>query len=192
MDDWDLLQSSQEGGKAYEEIVGKHYQSAFLFARQILGDDHRAEDVVQKAFVNIYVARDRMERRAKFRTFLFRVVTNLALNELKRKKPHPSLSEVHPDQDGGIGSSFSDPSTKSPQAHLESQELGQMIDAALQKLPPKHRAALYLREYQQLTYARIAEVLEASMNEVKIWIHRGRSALQENLKPYLDRGESIS
>ncbi len=192
MDEWDLLEQGGTEAGAYEEIVRRHYQAAYLFARQILADDHQAEDVVQKAFVNIYVARERCERRAQFKTFLFRVVSNLAINELNRKKPHPSLSEVMPETQDGSSLSFADPHTAMPEQSLASQELGEMISAALWQLPPSHRAALYLREYQQMSYAGIAEVLEASLGEVKIWIHRGRGALQRILKPYLDRGESIS
>ncbi|MFT7616564.1 MAG: RNA polymerase sigma-70 factor (ECF subfamily) [Planctomycetota bacterium] len=192
MDEWDLLEAKDGAAEAYEEIVQRHYQSAFQFARQILSDAQHAEDVVQKAFVNIYVTRERCQRRAKFKTFLFRVVSNLAINELNRKRPVASVSEVMPDNREGGAFSFSDPDSIRPEAALESAELGQMIEAALQQLPPRHRAALYLREYQQMPYAGISEVLDASLNEVKIWIHRGRGALQKILKPYLDRGESIS
>lgn len=192
MDEWDLLETKEGAAEAYEEIVRRHYQPAFQFARQILTDTQLAEDVVQKAFVNIYVTRERCQRRAKFKTFLFRVVSNLAINEINRKRPVASVSEVVPEFAEGGDMSFLDPASIRPEAALESAELGEMIDAALQQLPPRHRAALYLREYQQLPYVGIADILDASLNEVKIWIHRGRAALQKILKPYLDRGESIS
>ena len=191
MDEWALLRDDDGGPEAYEAIVREHYQPAFHFARQILGDEQKAEDVVQRAFVNIYVTRERHEARALFRTFLFRVVTNLSINELNRRAGPALISDILPEDGERAAATFVDASSPRPEAGVEAEELGGMIRAGLMKLPPKHRAALYLREYQAMSYAGISEVLEASLSEVKIWIHRGRAALQDILRPYLDRGESI-
>ncbi len=190
-DDWDLLAaSSAEDGAGFAELVRRHYRPALAFARQVIGDAHKAEDVAQKAFVNVFVARERLQSKAKFRTLLFRVVLNLALNELARKSRGPSFSELG-DEDAPADGLAPDQGVMMPEAAAEARELGEMIEGGLMRLSPKHRAALYLREYQGLAYNEIAETLEASLAEVKIWIHRGRSALQQILKPYLDRGESI-
>lgn len=191
LDDWDLLESATaEDGRGFAELVRRHYRAALAFARQVLGDQHKAEDVTQKAFVNVFVARERFERKARFRTLLFRVVVNLALNEVARVRGARSFSELAEEE-----SEFQVPAPPGeldrPEAAAEARELGQMIENGLMRLSPRHRAALYLREYQGLPYGEIATTLDASLAEVKIWIHRGRAALQQILRPYLDRGESV-
>ena len=192
IDDWEILRSATDSGAAgYEHLVRRHFQAAKVFAQQVLGDEQKAEDVVQKAFVNIYMGRDRFQAKARFRTFLFRVVLNLSINELKRKDGPANLSEILGPDEGSGAAFFADDSASRPTEAMADKELAEMIHRGLMKLPPKHRAALYLREYQQLSYAEIAEALDASLNEIKIWIHRARSALQRILQPYLDRGERI-
>ena len=191
-EDWELLErTSAADTSAYSQLVTKYYGSAVSFCFQILGDHQRAEDVVQKGFVNIFQARDRYERRAKFKTFLFKVLLNLCINELNRKKVPTTLSGLV-EEDSAAESLFADVTAPDPARTAESEEALEMIRRGVMRLPPKHRAALYLREYLQLSYLDIAEALEASLNEVKIWIYRGRHRLQQILKPYLERGERIS
>ena len=181
----------QPDGAGFAELVRRHFRAALAFSRQVVGDQHKAEDVTQKAFVNVFVARERFEKRAAFRTLLFRVVLNLSINEVNRKSAGTSFSEMG-DEESRVESLAADPRTVRPEDAAESSELGEMIRNGLMHLSPKHRAALYLREYQGLPYVEIAETLEATLAEVKIWIHRGRNALQQVLKPYLDRGERIT
>lgn len=191
-DDWRLLKATTlEDTSGYTQLVRKYYRSAVAFCVQVLGDHQKAEDVVQRGFVNIFQARERYESRARFKTFLFKVLLNLCINELNRKKDPVPISTVAEDDDRSAESWFEDPAGHDPGRAMESEETLAMIKRGVMLLPPKHRAALYLREYMQLPYAEIATALEASLNEVKIWIYRGRNRLQEILKPYLDRGERI-
>ena len=190
MSDWDLLESTTELTTApFGCLVDRYYRPALAFCIQILGGQQRAEDIVQQGFVNIFRTRDRHERRAQFKTFLFKVLLNLSINELNRKPAPTSLSTLF-DDDQGSGV-VSDKRPNDPAFMMESEELQQMIGRAVLQLPTRHRAALYLREYMQLSYADIAVTMDASLPEVKIWIFRARNKLQEILQPYLDRGEPI-
>lgn len=189
-DDWDLLEATTEFSTGpFSLLVDRYYRAALAFCIQVLGDQQKAEDVVQQGFVNIFRTRDRHERRAQFKTFLFRVLLNLCINELNRRPAPVPISSLFDDDSGG--DIFGDESSIDPAGSLEAAELQEMIRRGVLRLPPKHRAALYLREYMQLPYAEIAQSLDASLNEVKIWIFRGRNKLQEILRPYLDKGESI-
>jgi RNA polymerase sigma-70 factor (ECF subfamily) len=186
--DWDLLRQSAEAGnvEAFGSLSRRHYRPAVAFCRQILGDHHRAEDVVQRGFLNVFRTRERHVERAQFRTFLYRVLLNLCLNELARRG-----GATAPADDGAddAPAEFQDRRAVDPRAALERAELRDALDAAVNRLPPKHRAALYLRDFEGFAYDRIAETLEASLAEVKIWIHRGRKKLAVLLRPYLERGE---
>lgn len=190
-DDWQLLKlATAEDTSSYAELVQKYYRPAVAFCFHVLGDRDRAEDMVQRGFVNIYRARERFESRASFKTLLFKVLLNLCINELNRRREPTSFSTLV-DADEQAESLFRDPKSPDPTSRIESAEVQEMIRRGVMRLTPKHRAALYLRDYMELSYAEIAVALEASLNEVKIWIFRGRNKLQEILKPYLERGESI-
>jgi len=190
--DWKLLQETTlEDSSGYASLVRKYYRMSVAFCVQVLGDRHKAEDVVQKGFVNIFCARDRYEPRARFKTFLFKVLLNLCINELNRRKDPVPLSALVDEQEGSTAALFQDRDSPAPSQSLEQEETLEMITRGLMLLPPKHRAALYLREYMDMPYSEIASALEVSLNEVKVWIYRGRHRLQEILKPYLDRGERI-
>lgn len=188
--DWSLLEATTDLSTApFGRLVDRYYRPALAFCLQILGDQQKAEDVVQQGFVNIFRTRERHERRAQFKTFLFKVLLNLSINELNRKPaPIPISTLFEDDQGGGV---FGDEQAQDPASALVVDELQEMIARGILQLPPKHRAALYLREYMQLPYSEIALSLDASLGEVKIWIFRGRNKLQEILRPYLDQGESI-
>lgn len=186
--DWDALNPEALDTDTYSEMVRRHYAAGVAFCAQILGDHQRAEDVVQRGFVNIFQSRDRYRRRATFRTFLFHVLSNLCINELKRSPQPRSLGGLA----GGEGADLvRDERVSAPDDRLESRELEEMVGRAVMSLQPRHRAALYLREYEQLSYTEIATALDASLGEVKIWIHRGRQSVQRVLTPYLDRGERV-
>lgn len=190
--DWDLMRRSAVGGDsaAFGALAERHYGPAVAFCRQVLGDHHRAEDVVQRGFLNVFRTRDRHVERAQFRTFLYRVLLNLCLNELAKKDSRHVSTDDHDGDDET--SRLPDVRAADPSAAIEQAELRSVVAAAVARLAPKHRAALYLREYEGLAYDRIADVLEASLAEVKIWIFRGRRKLAVLLSPYLERGEMPS
>ncbi len=141
---------------------------------------------MQRGFLNVFKTRERHVERAQFRTFLYRVLLNLCLNDLAKKDAR------HVSTDDDETARLPDVRAADPAAAVERAELRTAVDAAVARLAPKHRAALYLREYEGLAYDRIAEVLEASLAEVKIWIFRGRRRLAVLLAPYLERGEMPS
>jgi len=190
--DWELLEgSTAEDAGGFAVLVERHHAPAVAFCEQVLGDHQLAEDVVQKGFVNIFNARERFERRARFKALLYRVLLNLCLNELERKVPAAHLGSMGSEEGKGVEALVRDEQSRPPDHEILNRELANMLHRAILKLPPKHRAALYLREYVQMSYADIASVLGANLGEVKIWIHRGRAAVQSLIQPYLDKGEAV-
>ena len=121
---------------------------------------------------------------------LFRIVKNLAINELRRRDAEPVGTFDMGDESESARSA--DPRSPDPAMETENNEVEEMVRRAMATLRPEHRGALYLREQRGLSYQEIAEVLDASLAEVKIWIHRARKTLLERLLPYLERGEEIA
>ena len=187
--DWELLQrSSSEDASVFSELVRRHYRAAVAFCTQILGDHGRAEDIVQRGFLNIYRARDRYEEKARFRTLLYRVLLNLSINELRRQSSTVQLSSLGRDSDCEVV--VRDRYMPDPADLAEEAEGRRLLSDAMAKLRAEHRAALWLREHERMAYQDIADSLGASLGEVKIWIYRARKRLFELLRPYIERGES--
>lgn len=191
--DWDLLDHAAAGDVgAFRVLVDRHRSASTAFASQVLGDRSGAEDVVQRAFANLYEARTRMTRSASFRSLFYRILLNLSLNELRRRRRDPcSLDAVGGSERDGATVPGATP-TRDPADIVAAREVEFMVRRALESLRPEHRAALFLRESQGLAYQEIAATLGATLAEVKIWIFRGRRRVADRLRPYLEHGEAVS
>jgi len=156
----------------FERAVRAHSRRLLAIARAVVGTRASPEDVLQQALVNLYRHRARYDWREPG-GLLRRAVVNEALRILRQ----PRMGEVTPDYAGG-----------------GAEPVGGMIDAetvarvrdAIDRLPEHFRAALVLCEYEGMAYVQIAEVLGASVPQVKTWLHRGRRRLAGMLKDYVN------
>jgi len=156
----------------FERAVRAHSRRLLAIARAVVGNRASPEDVLQQALVNLYRHRARYDWREPG-GLLRRAVVNEALRILRQ----PRMGEVTPDYAGG-----------------GAEPVGGMIDAetvarvrdAIDRLPEHFRAALVLCEYEGMAYVQIAEVLGASVPQVKTWLHRGRRRLAGMLKDYVN------
>jgi RNA polymerase sigma-70 factor (ECF subfamily) len=157
----------------FEKAVALHSRRLLAIARAIVGSQAAAEDVLQQAIVNLFEHRDRYDWREPA-GLLRRTVVNEALRTLRT----PRMGLVADDH----------PSAKddSPAGAIIGDETVQTVRRAIEQLPEHFRAALVLCEYENLSYVEIAEVLEASVPQVKTWLHRGRRQLAERLKGYME------
>ena len=161
----------------FEQAVATHTRRLIAIARAIIGTRASAEDVVQQAVVNLYQHRQRYDWRQPG-GLLRRTVVNEALRVLRT--PRMSLvADDHPE----AGSS-------EPVDGMVRSETTRRVQDAIARLPEHFRAAVVLCEYEQMSYVQIAEVLDASVPQVKTWLHRGRRQLAEMLKDYVDARRS--
>jgi len=136
--------------------------------RRLVGNDADALDAAQEALIAIVRGLDRFDGRASFGTWAYRIATNAALDELRRRGRRPVVGL--PDDDG-IGVA---PASEGVAGRLD-------LDAALATLPHDFRVAVVLRDLCQLDYAEIAEVLDIPPGTVRSRIARGRAALADVL-----------
>ena len=160
----------------FERAVRTHSRRLLAIARAIVGYRASPEDVVQQAVMNLFQHRHRYDWREPG-GLLKRAVVNESLRLLR----HPRMSmvaEEHPDTaDTHIGG-------------MIDNETVHQVRAAIAKLPDHFRAALVLCEYENMSYADIAQTLNASVPQVKTWIHRARRQLEGMLKEYVEGKES--
>jgi RNA polymerase sigma-70 factor (ECF subfamily) len=180
-----LVAAAQAGDRqALDALLRRHYDRLFALCRRLTGSDADAADACQDGLIAIVRGLPRFDARAAFGTWAYRVVTNAALDELRRRRrrPAPGLPE---DDDssarrspgragaGAVGG-MSEPGGGDP-ADRTATRLD--IDAALATLAPEFRAAVVLRDLCGLSYDEIAEVLDIPPGTVRSRIARARGAL---------------
>ena len=190
--DADLMLRVKRGDDAaFADLVDKYKQPVMNLACRILRDATEAEDLAQNVFLQVYKSAHRYEVSARFSTWLFTIVRNLCLNEIRRRSRHPadSLETAHPESEDQPARQLEDPRSLLPADTLLHQELEQKIEQALAELPEIQRTAIILCRRDEMSYEEIARVIRCSLSATKSLIHRGRETLKQKLKPYLRSGE---
>jgi RNA polymerase sigma-70 factor (ECF subfamily) len=162
----------------FERAVKAHSRRLLAIARAVVGNRASPEDVLQQALVNLYRHRARYDWREPG-GLLRRAVVNEALRILRQ----PRMGEVTPDRAGPC---------LEPVGGMIGAETVARVRDAIDRLPEHFRAALVLCEYEGMAYVQIAEVLGASVPQVKTWLHRGRRRLAGMLKDYVEAERQTS
>ena len=157
----------------FERAVRLHSRRLLAIARAIVGSRASAEDVVQQAVLNLFQHRARYDWNQPG-GLLRRSVVNEALRILRQPRM-TMVADDHPSR-----------SNDGPGRAMDDAETIARVRKEIESLPPHFRAALVLCEYEQLSYADIAKTLNASVPQVKTWIHRARRQLEGMLKGYVE------
>jgi RNA polymerase sigma-70 factor (ECF subfamily) len=168
---------------AFREIV-EHYQKPLLnYIYRYTGDRAAAEDIAQEVFLRVFKTAKEYRPLSSFKTWLFKIATNLCLNELRDNRIHRNTYDIFQLNESG----FVALATKcpSPERELESRELSFTLKMALKSLPEKQRVALLLHKYSGFSYVEISQMMGCSMSAVESLIHRARQSLKKQLSPYL-------
>ena len=163
-------------GAAFDALFGRWAAPLLRYLERMLRDAAAAEELVQEVFLRVHGARERYQPQARFSTWLYRIATNLALNELRRprrRERHASLEEAGSAALAGEGPAAEDV--------LDARRLSARVEQELAQLPERQRAALCLTAVEGLSYAEVAEALEISESAVKALVHRARTALAERI-----------
>jgi len=176
-EDHQLLRRAQGGDEnAFEALVLKHQSRAWRAARNLVGNDEDAADLAQEAFVRVFRNLAGFDFQHGFTTWLYRIVTNLAIDHLRRRRPVWSTAAQNED-DGE--QDLLDPRASAPGAELERSELAREVKACLDSLAPHFQSVLTLREIEGLPCNEIARIVGATHVTVRWRLHRGRKLFQE-------------
>jgi RNA polymerase sigma-70 factor (ECF subfamily) len=172
--DHDLMARVARGDSlAFRILSRRHVGAASALARRIVGNDAVAEELVQEAFLRVWLNAPRWRPDAAFRTWLYRIVINLCLNERRR----PSTSPL------GIAGDPPDP-TPPPDAELAIRERDKVVADAIAALPARQRAAIVLTYHQGLSNAEAADALDTSVSGLETLLVRAKRALRAALGAY--------
>lgn len=166
---------------AYGELVRRYQQRLYSVAFRLVGEEQEALDVTQEGLVRAYHALDRFDASRPFGPWAARIVTNLALNRLKARQRHPTMSLTLDGDDEGRERVLPDIS-REPEGQLLRAERTAALYAAIAALPPHYRAVIELRHFQEMAYDEIAATLGLPLSDVKSHLFRARRALRRLLE----------
>jgi RNA polymerase sigma-70 factor (ECF subfamily) len=187
--DHQLIEATKLGDEtAFAEIVGRYRNPLTNYLFRMLNDYEEAVDLAQETFVRVYFAIERYHTDYAFSTYIYRIATNLAISELRKKRRRKLLSLTSFFQtDDNETQEFNPPDGKLlPDEDLIETERSRTIEKAIATLPDKYRAPIVLRDIQELSYEEIAQVLGLGLGTTKSRISRARALLREKLKQYFD------
>jgi RNA polymerase sigma-70 factor (ECF subfamily) len=183
--DVQLMLAVQRGDRsAFETLFEKHVRGVVGFAAQFVGTRARAEELAQDVFLQIYRTRARYMPTARFSTWLYRMVTNACLSEVRRADHRTRVQPA----DHGAGEEDADPGSLPEVATCSSEEVAisqqslNHLRVELDALPPQQRAALLLARVEGLSYDEVAEALASSVSAVKSLIHRATVTLRDRIQ----------
>lgn len=177
--DHELIRRAQKGEEdAFAELVGRHQQRAWRVARNLVPTDEDAHDLAQEAFLRVFRNLASFDFEHGFTTWLYRIVTNLAIDHLRKRRPAMSTT-IHSDDDDGAAFDLQDGRAPSPSEGVERGELAQEVHAVLATLAPHFQSVLVLREIEGLPCNEIAKIVGATHVTVRWRLHRGRKLFQE-------------
>ena len=171
-----LVAAAQRGDRAAMDLLlRRHYDRAHAVCRRIAGSTRDADDAAQEPMIRVVRNIDSFDGRSAFGTWVYRIATNTALDELRKRKRRPQLHVVDDDGDA--------PEQADEFAHRHIDDVTDRItiDAALADLPEEFKAAVVMRDVGDLDYAEIAAALDVPIGTVKSRIARGRRMLVEKL-----------
>jgi RNA polymerase sigma-70 factor (ECF subfamily) len=169
-----ILDWKKGNKKAYETLVRHYMTDAYLVAYGFVGNSEDARDLSQDAFIKAYQARERFDSERPFYPWLYRIIKNHCLNFIKRGRRGQSLYyEDSPDRERFASNS------PTPLESLEKNERHAALRVAVDELSDDHREIIVLKNFRDLSYQRIAEVLEIPIGTVMSRLYYARKTLKD-------------
>ncbi len=187
-----MLEVRDDSATAFEELMLRYQNRVLTVLGHLVGNRDQAEDLAQEVFLRVYRARKKYVPGAKFSTWLFTIVNNVASNA---RRTMSRRREVHVDSPGDVsgGNALEEmaqaASGMMPARMLDKAERRDIVRMAVGALNERQRMAVLLSKFEGMSYADIAESMDMSQQAIKSLLSRARENLRETLEPYLDRGE---
>jgi RNA polymerase sigma-70 factor, ECF subfamily len=188
-DDRELVRRCQEGdANAFDQLVTRYRTKVYAMVYGMVQNEQDAWDLAQEGFLKAWRSIHRFKGQSSFYTWLYRIMTNVTIDSLRRKGIHGEAefddritpANVDP------GSRTTPSSTPLPHKKLEQGEIRQRIDEAIAKLTPEHRAVIVMKEIEDLQYNEIAEILNCSIGTVMSRLFYARRKLQNLLRDFYE------
>ena len=189
--DNDLVRDFIAGNEAaFTQLVTKYKDALTNYVNLIVGDYDIASDLSQETFLRVYRNIARYSNVYQFSTWIYRIATNLAIDEMRFRKRRGQVfynnvwGAANRGEDDGPEFEISDV-RGGPGEEILRKESSQVLSDAIRSLPEKYRTAFILKEVQELQYEEVARILGCSAGTIKSRLHRARELLQRKLEHYV-------
>jgi RNA polymerase sigma-70 factor (ECF subfamily) len=175
--DYELIRAAQRGEEpAFAELVRRHEERAVRVALALISNREDARDLAQEAFLRVFRNLERFDFQHEFTTWLYRIVTNLAIDLLRKRRPAMSTSAEEEEE---ADLDLADPDGPAPSHSMEQMETAERVRACIDRLAPHFRSVMILRELEGLPCTEIARIVGTTHVTVRWRLHRGRKLFLE-------------
>lgn len=193
--DEDLMVRYQQGEvRAFEILLGRHRKSVFNFILRYVGDKETAEDLLQETFMRVIKGADAYKRQAKFTTWLYTIARNLCVDQTRRRKHrrHASLdAPMAADDDSGTLLDVIPGSEMASDRKSVNKQLYQRLQGAIGALSEEQREVFLMREFLDMPFKQIADVVGVPENTVKSRMRYALEKLRLDLDEYKDLAKAV-
>jgi RNA polymerase sigma-70 factor (ECF subfamily) len=189
-EDFELVQAINNGRTdLFQQLVEKYQQKIYNFGMRMCGESRDAEDLVQETFLTIFRYLKGFRYETRFKNWMYRVATTTCLKAKRKPKHAPerelSLEEFMPGEGDDLPDQAPDWAQR-PLDQLLNEELAAHIKNAIIDLPKKYRMVMVLRDQEGFSTEETAQMLDISVSNAKVRLHRARLFVREKLKGYFD------
>jgi RNA polymerase sigma-70 factor (ECF subfamily) len=171
--------------KSFEAEALPHMDALYRTALRMTRNESDAEDLVQETFVKAYRFWDRFESGSNCRAWLFKIMTNIFINEYRSKSRSPLAVNVDELDDNFLyGQLATETPSESPEQRLFAKVFDDDVKKAIESLPDDFRLVVVLSFLEGFSYQEIADIMDLQLGTVKSRLHRGRKLLQKSLLDY--------
>lgn len=170
MEDSSLIENFLNGDKdSFEKLIIKYRVPAIYFAKRFIKDSYLAEDIVQESFADIYVHSERYNSKYSFKSYLYAIIKNKCVDYIRKNKslPFEEIDSI---------------TNYTPEMEFLEKERNNIVLEKINQMKDDYRLAIYLVEYEQLSYKEIAKIMDKSLAQIKILIFRARKKLKNLLE----------
>lgn len=189
LDEAGLIRAAQQGDEsAFQRLVQMYDQSVLRLAMNLVRSQEDASDIYQEAFLRVYRNLHTFRFDCSFHTWLYRIVTNLCLDHLRKRKVRREESTVVETSEGRLDRMDAMPEDRAgvdPERHLLSRQLGSRISETLQQLTPRERMVFEMRHYQGMRLKAIGAVLGTSEEAAKNCLFRATQKMRAALGDFV-------
>lgn len=173
--DQDIIDSVRKGNEAdFTIIVDRYKDKAFSLLKRMLKNEQDAEETLQDSFIKAYNSLNNFKGESKFSTWFYRIVYNTALTKLSSKKRKTENEMFSIDEHFDLKSDYDLVSS-------ENKDLSKFINDLVNQLPEKHATVINLYYLNEMSCEEISNVLNISVSNVKVMLHRSRNALKNHI-----------
>ncbi|HHW49075.1 MAG TPA: sigma-70 family RNA polymerase sigma factor [Clostridiaceae bacterium] len=168
--------------EAFEQLIEVYQKKVFNIALRMIGNYEDANDIAQEVFIRVYRSLGGFKEQSAFSTWIYRITTNVCLDELRKRKNKNvvSIDEDVKSDDGEIKRQI-EANEPTPEAVAEKNYIKQVVNDAINQLSEEHRTVIVLRDIQGFSYEEIAKITKCPEGTVKSRINRARHALKDIL-----------